>query len=236
MDNFTLVLDINSFDIRIQKHLSIIEEEHKRVLFLEKQYVKKEEMRSSLSEQLSEQVKLTNDLENNLTLTDKEIARSNEALTNITSTLQEDAVNKELAKLIPQKDLLEEQIFELLENIDQIKLDLTETENFLSGLKQTIEEAKAEHLQVSTKESINIKQIEHNIEGVLEELESPLKEIFIKTRVRHRFNSPVTHLQGLACGKCRFQISRSDADQINTNDSYAICSSCGRILIAHKNF
>ncbi|EQC46922.1 zinc ribbon domain-containing protein [Bacteriovorax sp. Seq25_V] len=236
MDNFTLILDINSLDTRISKHLSIIEEERKRLSFLNKQLSIKEELKNSHEELLKEQSKSIVELEKSLDQTDREISRSNEALKNVTTAQQEEAVQKELSKLIPQKDTLEEQIFELLENLDQVKSDINEAEKFISGLIETIDEVKVELMELTSKEEAEIKKLEINVSGIFEEIEMPLKEIFEKTRSKHRFNSPVTFLQGLSCSKCRFQISRSDADQINSNDGYAICSSCGRLLIAHKHF
>lgn len=234
MDFYRFLLDIQSLDHVIKRHLDESEEERKRIEFLSKQKLKREEEYSDKKTQKAELKDQITSLEKELFTIDEKIKKSQEHLSMASSQNEVDALNKEIENLSPRQEEIEESVLEKLDQVETIEEGIKVDEEYFSGISDTIAEIQEEVDAIEAKNKGEIEKLEKQIEALLIEIPNDFKPMYDKVREKYRFNSPITKLTGTACAKCRMQISSAEAGEINNSFQHRICSGCGRIIISNQ--
>lgn len=235
MDFYTYLIDIQSLDLVIKRHLDLINDEQRRLTFIESQKNKRlgkyEECKIKKSD-YKDQLILW---EKELFSIDDKLEKSKSHLSMATTEQQVKALEKEISELEPSKDELEEKILVRIDEIDELEKSIEEDEIYFKGVEETLSEIKAEIKTIEDQEKKEIEKLESQINGLLSEIPTHEKDQFLRARDKNRFDSPVTHLNATSCSKCRLQISAVEADEINNKKQLSNCKGCGRLLIS-KNF
>ena len=212
-------------------HVEKIQEEEKRIDFLKKQLRHKEEELSESKEKLlskkSELVHQENELER--------LQQINEKLQEKESQIKDqrelDSFEKEKIENTHALSLKEEDVFHLLEEVENLTQNSKEINTFLNGSKSGLEEIQKESQEKQNKEKTEITHCEKRIHLMLETLPQEMK--LISHQLLQKFSlGPITSkIKTDTCGICRFRQTQITIQNINSAKTIENCLQCKRFLI-----
>lgn len=235
-ESYRHLLDIIALDLVVKRLNDETIEQEKRIQLLNSKKSDKENQLLDLKENHQSANKLMSQKEKELFETDTKIEKSNHALNEATTNQQVLNLEENLSKLKNQKLELEDSIFLLIEECEDTQKLIEESLEFISGVTSTITEISKDAEIIKNENSTKIHELESQIKGILEEVDNSLRNTFLSVRKILRFNEPIARINNLSCSKCRFTMSRSDADHIEIKDNFLICGGCGRLIIASRHF
>lgn len=129
-------------------------------------------------------------------------------------------------------DIIETEILSLLEEIESSSLVIEEMEERFQSLNEQLQNSKAKYEKEYDLFSIQLKNEEQSIRGLLDKLDDALinKYEAIKTRKV----KAVAKVAGDRCNGCHMNIPLSTLSKIKHNTSLIYCDNCGRILFYEK--
>lgn len=228
---YQCLVELQSLDNQIKKHMDLCEEEHKRLAHVEKLKRREED-------------KLSEALEKDAGLHQRELAIETK-LHEINKVLEQNLVHQSAAKteaqvsalesestrFRAQKEELENEEFSLLEEREELEKIISDCKSFVRGSAQTIEEVQAEIAEVTKKEELQIQNLERRRSSLLEEIPADFRQAFESILKTHRFQSPLSFIMERKCGKCHFSLDSMLASDVFTGSSPAFCPGCKRLLI-----
>ncbi len=224
---------ISTIDQKIHRHMTTIESEKARIEHVKSQREQKKEHVDHASEALKMTKELLQGEEKELFQIEKQLEKSKVNLDNAKNQQQLSAIEKEIETLSPKQEEHETIILELLEKIEQLELNIKETNNFLTGSEETLQQITGEVGEIVNEEEKEIKSSEQEIAQILKEISPNDKEIFELTNKKYRFNTPLVKIQNGACPKCGSMIDKMTISQVDKGVSIEMCPGCNRILLPH---
>lgn len=225
------IREIESLDRHIKGHLDNMEEQQKRISFIEGQReAKQEELRDLKEKAKAKQTELTNQ-ENTLSKVDSQLEKTMHNLSAVTTDQQLKSLENEKQKFEQQKNELEASVFKIMEDIESNQLEQKELSEFIEGSAETLHELQDEINASNQKDQKEIDQYQQRIDVILNDLAEPLLTKYKKAREKYRFKEPATYLKTDNCPKCGIAVSPSKKNDILYFKSIESCSGCGRILI-----
>ena len=229
-EEFASLLEVQSLEKQIKKHLDLIDEHKNRIVFLNKNRNLKIEDAKELEEEIKQKHQKLSEQEKELFDLQTKLEKSKEHIPLATSEQQVKALEKEIETLSPKTEELETQTLELMEKIEEEELKLTELQEFIQGSEEGIQEIQKEVDQDVQKEELEIARYEERTKLLLEKLPSHYIEVFEQAQSKHRFNSPLTFMTTTSCQTCRYQIDNVSRNNIEKGVSVELCPGCGRLL------
>ncbi len=222
---------IFTIDRDIGELLKKIEDEEKRLTHLEKQ---RQERQLHL-EHSEAALKQTNELiakeEKELHTMESNFKKAESNQQNATNQIQLDAANKTLQSLGPKIEESEMLILDLLEKKDQLNAKIEEDKLFLSGSDETKKVITLEVQQACTDYREKIKELEENIQILLNDIPKLERDLVIMTRKKYRFKQPLAKVMGNNCAACGAAIDRMTQSTLAKQTSIELCPGCGRMLM-----
>lgn len=225
------IREIESLDRHIKEHLDHIQEQNKRIEFLNMQREQKTEASTETQETIKEKQTELTAKENELVKVDSQLEKTINNLSAVTTEQQLKSLESEKLKFAEAKDSLETEVFDLMETLETKAEELRELQEFLEGSAQTLKELEAEVHKSTTKDEIEIQQYQKRVNAIFNELQDPLKTKYGKARNKHRFKEPATYLITDNCPKCGLAVSPSKKNDILYLKSIETCSGCRRVFI-----
>ncbi len=231
LSDYSNLKEVHSLDNMIKVHLDKISEEERRIEFLSKKRKQKDQELLELEAQKKETENEVNQAEVVLFDLEKRLKTSHEHLPMATSEKEANAIEKEISRLTPEVDEIQERCLNLLESIEELEKAIIQAKGFLEGSKETLEEVITEVDEIRAQESIPIKQYEGRIALLLEDTPSSLLEVFSKIREKHQFNRPLVRIINHACEFCHFRIDQMSLERVESLQGIETCGQCGRLFI-----
>lgn len=227
---FQNLIECSSLDKKIHGHLLAIEEENKRIEFLTKRQAEKSDRLNQIKSELSDTKQQYAAIEKDLQQKYQNRVRSDEHLNLAATQKQADSLAKEIETLGLSIEKLEEQSFELMEKLEELEAETQEIETFLSGMLQTLQEAKTEVNEHNSKEEIEVNKYQSRIDTLLNACDESFKVAYLKTNEKYRFKAPLTFIKNKNCRECGFMIDEAARDNVDRNFMLEFCSGCSRII------
>ena len=230
-EHYKDLIQAQSLDNEIFKHLEVIKGNNQRVEFIEKQRKDKQDDLQSTKERLSDLQHKNSELEKELAEVEGKIAKSNEHIALATTSQQADAINKELETLKPKASELEDTLLQLIDEMDNSSQSIEEYEKFLKGSQETLEEIKKEVETSNKSEEEEIKKLEERIKNLLSLVPTNFKDAFLESQKEHRFHNPIAFIQDRCCNQCRFAIDITIQESVQHGNNPERCPSCSRLVL-----
>jgi predicted nucleic acid-binding Zn-ribbon protein len=231
-DQYKSLMEIQSLGLKIISHEELIEGQLKRLQHIEKIRQNREQERledQTLWHQFHQEFSL---LEKNLAQTTTKLTQAEQKLANAQTQIQQTAAEHEISHLKLQKTNEENRWFELSELMENLKLKLTEHQEFLIGSLKSLQELKQEVDQIISIEKKHIHNYQSRIDSLLSEVDPKIK--FRYEDLRKKTNRPLAYIINQNCEKCLCQISYAIIMNVEKMTSYETCLGCGRILLPHN--
>ncbi|WP_412463067.1 zinc ribbon domain-containing protein [Halobacteriovorax sp. RT-2-6] len=230
MENLKYLKDVMDLEKVIEGLESATDEELKRIDFLNKQLDNKTELNDQLSVQLTETKASLSSLEKELFDTDKKLDQAKQNLSSVTSSQQEEAIQKTISSLEEDSNQKQDTILELLEKIEEIETEISNTQEFIKGVNETISEINEEVTQIKLSNDSKVNDLNKQIDGLLDEVGIRAKDLYLKAKVKNH-HSAATFLQGNSCGSCRLTYSAGECSEFNSGKDLILCRGCGRLIL-----
>ena len=234
LEHFAILVQVQGLDKKISQHLKNISTQEERVLSLKKARDLREQRRKMDLDLRDQLKKNLNSKEKELFEKDQLITRSLERQKSASTEAQCKAIENELAQFVPQKNKLEEEIYELLEKQEVIEQNIQEHETFLTGSLKTLNDIQSEVDSLTLKDREEIKILEERIQLDLDSAPPSVKNIWNELHKKFRFNSPLTFVENGLCLECRYSVGRNLENQIDKGGVVEYCPNCKRLLAPRK--
>lgn len=206
LEVFFQLKEIYSIEKLVDEQTKIINEENLRLLRLKEQRDKRITHNDSLGEKLSLLQKRLNEVEEKL----------------------KQRLNPEVL------DQVEAQGLTLLEEIEKVELEKTDTQTFLQGLAQSFKEIQSEVSQTQDQAQQQIDSYKQRINLLTDGLPVEAQSLLSKVQRRSLAHGPFSFIQAGRCHFCHMSVSKQDESDIDTKLALKTCKSCGRIMLPYK--
>ena len=188
--------------------------------------------------ELEAQLKLISDGNKLLLTQENELAKLNKKLENlkqnsalIKNSAQEKTYLEEESYLSESKDKLESESYQVLEDLETLRLNVLEIEEFLQNFPLTLKEIRAEVEKEVARYEKEIESLRGRIKNLLSIIPKDLAEIF-RSQVK-KFNRGIIFARTFnnQCEACRFHVNQRQIENIHRFLSLEFCESCKRLLI-----
>lgn len=128
---------------------------------------------------------------------------------------------------------LEDKLFVIMDEQEQLQSELEEVKTFLSGLEKTIAEIQTE-VDLEVKDLRHkVGQAEMRIKLIEEELPPDFKSVLDRTLKKNLALGPFTRNENGSCFFCRYKISKLDESEIDMQKLLKTCPQCSRIFLPY---
>ncbi|TDJ08668.1 MAG: hypothetical protein E2O68_01740 [Deltaproteobacteria bacterium] len=234
IESFQSLIEIQSIQNQILKHLEVIKEEESRVDHLKGQREEKDEILITLKD---ETVLLEGNIlkqESALEKRDNSLETAGKHLRNASTEKEMNALESEISTWEGEKSALEESLINDLDN-QEVKLSEIQTiTGFLKGSEETLKELELEVKGHVNAENVKIEDLKGRINNLLDICQEPVKRSFVEANNRHEFNSPLALIEADRCNKCQIHLPTSLSQPIESGKVIDFCPHCGRLLIPHS--
>lgn len=231
MEHFKTFIELQSLLKKIATHEDQVRSSESRIEFIEASRAKRVELRDQLCTKRDQVNKDLNDQEKLLFNKERDLKRATDNLTQASSESQMKALETEIERVTEEIDVIQEGILEKLEEEESITANITESDEFLLGSLETLNEVKAEVKIEVDKELKEINNYKSRIGLLSDSLEKAHRDFFNQTLENVKDNQVISFLTGKICTRCKYEASSTQITEIENGRSIEVCDSCSRILI-----
>ena len=231
MEHFKTFIELQSLLKKIATHEDQVRSSESRIEFIEASRAKRVELRDQLCTKRDQVNKDLNDQEKLLFNKERDLKRATDNLTQASSESQMKALETEIERVTKEIDVIQEGILEKLEEEESITANITESDEFLLGSLETLNEVKAEVKIEVDKELKEINNYKSRIGLLSDSLEKAHRDFFNQTLENVKDNQVISFLTGKICTRCKYEASSTQITEIENGRSIEVCDSCSRILI-----
>lgn len=225
------LVELQSLDNQIKKHLDRCEEEKPRIAHIEKLRARRESELHE-AEAKSQTIRLRErELEKALHDLATKLEQNKDHQMRAKSSEQVSALEREYKLFHEQQQAFENEQFTLLEISEELDAQIEAAKIFLQGSSETLQETKAEIDAVCAGEMKEVETYEKRRAVLLAELPTDFRQSFETALKRHRFSKPLSFITERRCGHCHFQLDSMLASEVFTGKSPGQCPNCDRLLI-----
>ena len=233
IEQFRHLKEIQSLDNLILAAKTEIETAQKRINFVEETFHNTQTELDDLSRELISFKKQTGVLEAELDQVINKQESDKENALSLTSQAQLDAFNQQAQSSQEKRDLLEEEVMALMEQIEEKETLQKEKQNFLKGQQGTLNDiGKEVEDQMALKEK-EIGQLQKRVDLLIEGLDERFSLVFKNSYAQLRHKSPLTKLDKENCAKCFYKIDKVTQHSVEFDHNIHQCVSCKRIFVPH---
>lgn len=233
-EHFKIIKEISSLSTKRDLLYAEVDEQVKRIHFIESSRLKRQDELDSKSVNLKGFKAQLQNIENEIAklqvMLDKDKANLNSVFTDEQLKSLELAIKTNEEKLAP----LEEEGLSLLEKIDDLEQEIEQAASFLSGSEETLKEISQEvnHFKESHEKEINI--LENRINLLLEQLPVSFKDKVTSVLEKKIKISSFTRIQSNNCEFCKYSLSNMDISNIEDKLQLRSCAGCGRLFMPQQ--
>lgn len=231
METDQILKDIQAFQLVLKRFEDDSVEQEDRLTFLLKQKEKKSQEHEQATEKIVQVKNKISNLEHRLSELDTVVSNSNTVINSSTSQKEVDIAENKIKLSLEQKEILEEEILELLDLEEKLFEDRANQATFISGISETIDEVKSEINTIIKNNENEIKAMEEKIHGLTQELPTQVQKSFMIAHKKHGFQKSLSQLKGTLCGVCKREQTRDVVKEVQEGQ-FHLCSGCQRLL--HK--
>ncbi len=155
-------------------------------------------------------------------------------INNVNTEKQMQAVNAEMDTAKTNKNILEEKIMSLEEEIELKDKDIKELEDRYAQLQKTLQEHKEKFDKRRAQINKEIEQIKNEKETLINEIDYQLLDKYEKLNKWTKGTSIVPVKKG-ACYGCFMKLTPQTVANLEETDDIILCPNCGRILYIDEN-
>lgn len=230
MENLKYIKDILALEKVIAGLKSASDEELKRIVFLKSQQSKKLDILNELKESTTKTKSSMLNAEKELFDVEKKLENAKLQLTSATSQSMITNLEDNIKTLEESYLSLEDDIILQLENIEGFEHQISELNEFISGVAETINEVNVEVDLINKCNEEKIQKMDMQIAGLLSEVPDNVANLYQKAKLKHS-SDPATFLIGTSCGSCKFTYAPAECDNFNKGIDMILCRGCGRLLL-----
>ena len=230
---FATLFTIQSLDRAIGEAKQQITTQEKRIQALNGQIEFKRDELSEINTKFTVQKQELQQAERELVAVELKLAKSREHLTASTGQAMADAAEREASQLSNKQQDLEQQVLRGMENIENLQIEISTTQEFIAGATISSQEIASDVATEIERENGVINGLQERIENNLEELSPSLQEIFKSINKKYRFKRPLAVVEEGCCSECGMGVSESLRAKVNQGSTLELCGPCGRILAPH---
>lgn len=230
MENLKYLKDVMALENVIQGLKQASSEELKRIAFLEKQRIKKDDEITQLKQELSNAKDTVTDNEKAIFDLEKKLEQNCNNLTIVTTEQQEKSLTESINRLEAEFDELQDKTLTLLEEIEAKEALADEAQGFVKGVSQTIIEIQDEVEKINLENQSKIDDFEKQISGLLSEVPSDTVTLYKRASVKHPHDA-ATFIVGQSCGSCKFTYAAAEVATFNQGVDLIQCKGCQRLLL-----
>ena len=231
LKNLLKVQDFDQAIARLEEEREKIEQKEQKILDVigtKEMQLKtaKEEKDAILKDKLFKEGLLADTLEN--------LKKLDIKLNTSTSEKQLQAVNIEIEIAKTNKNVLEEKILSLEEDMDAKDKDIKELEDRYTQLQKTLEEHKTKFNERRREINVEIEEIKLNKEQLLNDVD---KELLVKYEKLNKWTkgTSIVPVRKDACYGCFMKLTPQILTILEDTDEIVYCPNCGRMLYKEES-
>ena len=234
IDNFKDLIEIQSIDLKIKKLLDSNTEEENRIHFIQKQIDRNLNVKDDCTNQIKEHNEKIKLLEKDLFECENKLIQSKDNLSYAKNEKEINALESEIQILGPKTEKLQDETLIAMESLEEIENTLNTSLDFLKGAEKSKKEISNEVERAIDQNNIEIKKYEERIDNLLSLCPAELKDGFLFSRKKHRYNEPIAFSENGSCSKCRYTLTSKHKSDIEKADQVILCESCQRLLAPYS--
>ncbi|MFZ4712684.1 MAG: zinc ribbon domain-containing protein [Bacteriovoracaceae bacterium] len=237
------VVENNRFEVfyqlkEFQSLDRLIDESSGRILEQEKRLQKLKSMEDSRTSDLKDNE--SNLLSLKKKLSEKEILnqklnrdleQTTAAGLKMTTTSELSSFEKQRDRLNQDREALDLEMLQLMEEQESLEQTILDDKNFLSGIQKTYNEISLEVNEQNNKDKSLVKDFEMRQMLILEALPVHFRDTFSRIHKRMKGKRPITIAKGSICAECAFLLSRHLLSELDRGESLVTCPNCYRLLL-----
>jgi predicted nucleic acid-binding Zn-ribbon protein len=233
---FKIAKEISSLRQNIQQIELKISDENKRVTHIVLARSQRQEQLMNDQDSLKEMRIMLQKNENEIAKTQINLDKDTLSLKSLTNNQQLLALEKSIEHNRLLIDELENTGLSQLEKIDELELEIRESQDFLKGSEDSLIEISKEVdlLVLEHQSQIDIKN--KRIKLLYEQLPEIFREKIKSTIAKKIPQSSFTRIKNGCCEFCRLSLSKVDISNIEDHLKLKSCSGCSRIFIPEQAF
>lgn len=231
---FKIIKEINSLEAKLDIFQNLKADDKKRInrLFDQKNH-RQEDLNEASSKKDALQKELFS-IDRRTMEIEKTLKENNQKLNTIfdeTITSKLEKLNKELSS---ELDEIQERGLSLLEEIEEVKEEITNAQNFLNGIDETIDEIKAEIFEKQGLENESEKHVQERISQILNDLPIDFQTKYLKLKKDSPHHNSLSVVKDKKCQFCHYEINSRKLEAIEIKFELHKCDMCKRILIPEQ--
>lgn len=231
---FKILKEINSLEKSVEFLESENQEESARVEKLRaKEQQAQEEVKSWRGDLKSKRLEAQKN-ENLISALDTRLAKAQADARSSFDSKHVEALEREIEKLNVESEEAQDLGLEILESLEELEAHISEKENFLKGITETIEEIKVDVDEVCAKNQNEIEIKRKRISSALELLPENFKTAYQSVQKKRLPVSSFTKITAGKCAVCKMSVDKTKEAQVEEQLAIKTCSSCGRIFIPNQ--
>ncbi len=228
------LLEIQSIDLTIKKHLDAIEKQKLRINNIRSEQDTKKNQNISDSSKLESKKKILASKEKEMTTIEEKISKAKKNLDLIKSKQQADALTNEITSLAAKKTKLEAEILTDIETIESLGKKIVETNQFLVGIEDSLSEIQKDIDNEIDKEKQEISTLTYRIENLEGMLDPATKRLFKVVNTTFKYKYPLSLVHHNVCMQCHFNVERNVQTMVEKAVTIEQCPNCSRILVPNR--
>jgi predicted nucleic acid-binding Zn-ribbon protein len=231
LNDYQNLLEVQSIERYIKKHLDIQEEEKKRLTFLEGQKSRKVKEGEEKGKELEQSKQLLSSLEVELDKHQRTLEQTEQHISQAKNEREVESLEKELKHLVLAISTTEEKALDEMEKLESLTQAKEVNSHFLKGFKETYSEIKEEVDQACEENQSDINRYNERVKLLVESTAPEFVRVFTQINQKLRFQSPLAFLIEKNCSKCRFILDNMTINRIELGNKPEPCPQCSRLLV-----
>lgn len=231
---FKIIKEINSLEAKLDVFQNLKADDKKRIkrLFDQKSY-RQEDLNEASAKKDALQKELFS-IDRRTMEIEKNLKENNEKLNSIFDEKITSKLESSNEELTIELDEIQEKGLSLLEEIEEVKEEIENAQNFLNGIDETIDEIKAEVLEKQGLENESEKHIQERITQILNDLPTDFQVKYLKLKKDAPHHNSLSMAKDKKCQFCHYEINSKKLEAIEIKFELHKCDMCKRILIPEQ--
>jgi predicted nucleic acid-binding Zn-ribbon protein len=228
---FRILKEINSHLQKVQSLAKTSADEQKRIDLIEKQ-------RSLREDQLKDDSSRLNEISTQMTQIDEDLKKVDQRIAELTPQLNNPAyydhltqIEAELQQANGKKEEHENVLFELMELSEELEEQITDSQTFLEGSLESLNEIKEEILQENGDALKEANSLNKRVNALFEEVPTSFKQYFERAQKKHGSGQLFTFVKNNSCEMCGLHLDQSTLLNIENKHLPHNCKVCSRLFI-----
>lgn len=229
-----LMIRLQSYDKKIIELQKVLEKVEGETEELQKNFRNEEKKLEELKEARMEKKKMYNMYEGDFETNNQRIEKYEQHLKKLASPKDYRALQREVDETRKLNEEIQESLFALLEEIEELDSNIAEKEASLSQLRSLTESQKEEIIKKAENEAREKQELTEKKEEISESLEPKIKEIYYDT-IKKSGGVAIVPVVNQVCNGCFLRIPPQILIEIKKANELIYCPRCHRIVYLEED-